>query len=142
MVCMGVTEALIMGLDYQTYSEHFIISSGMSPEGVLPSTREPEGMDALRVHKFGEVSIIMSHLISGVTIRYSQKVSCIAALHRLFMMTAPWGTVNSLLASYDPNYHHLQGLEIFEAPAQPGGADTHPGLEKRPRWIQDGNKPG
>lgn len=91
MICLGITEALILGLDYQAYSTHFLASWHMSEKRAPPSTREPEGMDAMRVCKFWDAAETMRYLLSGVVMQYEKKVPCLMALHRLFVMTNPWG---------------------------------------------------
>ena len=131
MVCLGVTEALILDLDYQAYSEHFVTSEFMTRRHAPPSTREPEGMDAMRVYKFSEVSDLMRSLTSGLPMQHEQKVPCIMALHRLFVMTNPWGPslIYSLqlilTASTDKDWEFFRSLHDPTVPA-----DT-------PDWRED-----
>lgn len=91
LVGLGVTEALLSGLDYQAYSGYFALPFAIPIGYVLPATREPEGADAMRVRKVGEVVYMIIRLLSRSRMSHEQKVPCIAALHRLFVMTHPWG---------------------------------------------------
>lgn len=90
MVCLGVSEALLLGLDYQAYSGDLvepILSAGRVP----PSVRKPEGMDAMRIRKFHDIASMVPGLMSYTKISHERKVPCIMAMHRLFLMTNPWG---------------------------------------------------
>lgn len=91
MVYLGTSESLLSGLDYPAYSGHFGRFSMWSPKHIPPSTREPEGMDAMRVRKFCEVMIRALYVPSGLRLLHEQKAPCIAALHRLYVETNPWG---------------------------------------------------
>ena len=116
MVCVGAAESLISGLDYQAYSGHFRTFSVFSLGYVPPSTREPEGMDEVRVRKFCEVMTKAIRLISGSRMLHEQKAPCLDALHRLFVETNPWGpsqlysSVMGMLHGTDRDFELLRGL--------------------------------
>lgn len=91
MVCLGISESLLGGLDYRAYSGHFGRFSDFVMGSVLPSAREPEGMDEMRVRKFCKVMDKAVRMTSGSRMLHEQKAPCLAALHRLYMETNPWG---------------------------------------------------
>ena len=90
MVCLGISEALLTGLDYGAYSGHFTVW-GMPMMNIPPSTREPKDMDAMRVKKFSDVMEDASRVLSYSRILHEQKIPCIVTLHRLCLETNPWG---------------------------------------------------
>ena len=116
MVCVGVAESLISGLDYRAYSGHFSSFSAFPLGYVPPSTREPRGMDAVRVRKFGEVMVMAIRMMYRSKMLHEQKAPCLAALHRLFVKTTPWGpskfclAVLTVLSGTDRDYELLKGL--------------------------------
>ena len=91
MVHLGLTEALLYGLDYQAYSGHFIEQMYFSSESALQSTLEPKGMDKLRIDKFCAAGRRMENLINRTRMEYEPKMLFLTAVHRLFIMTNPWG---------------------------------------------------
>lgn len=115
LVCLGVTEALLFGLDYQAYSGH-LVDPPMSVGRVPPSVREPEDMDAMRIRKFHDVASIVPRLMSYTRIQHEQKIPCITAMHRLFLMTNPWGPSDSyflfliLISKTDKDWEFLRRL--------------------------------
>ena len=116
MVCLGISESLLFGLDYPAYSGHFGRFSVFMMRCVMPSTREPEGMDEMRVRKFCEVMDMAVRMASGSRMLHEQKAPCLAALHRLYMETNPWGPSRLyslflvILPRTDRDYGLLKGL--------------------------------
>lgn len=116
LVCLGITEALLSGLDYQAYSEYFRWYPDIPDKFSLPSIREPEGIDAMRVRKFCEVFDKGLLVISGARMLHEQKAPCIAATHRLYLKTNPWGPSNlysiilAVSTRTDKDYKFLKGL--------------------------------
>ena len=51
MVYLGLTEALLYGLDYQAYYEYFTMAMDRHSRIVLKSVPEPTSMDEMRVYK-------------------------------------------------------------------------------------------
>ena len=90
LVCIGASESLLSGLEYSAYSGHFEMFPDLSIDRDLKSDREPEGMDAVRVDKFCQV-MLMALRISSARMLHEQKAPLIAALHRLYTETVPWG---------------------------------------------------
>ena len=90
LVCIGASESLLSGLEYSAYSEHFMMFPEIPLERVRPSDREPEGMDAVRVDKFCH-ALRMAMRISNGKIPHEKRAPCMAALHRLYLKTNPWG---------------------------------------------------
>lgn len=116
MVCLGTSESLLSGLDYPAYSEHFSRFSVLPLGHVPPSAREPEGMDAMRVRKFCEVMDRALRMTSRSRMLHEQKAPCIAALHRLYVETNPWGpsrlyaTLLAILPRTDRDHELLKRL--------------------------------
>ena len=121
MVCLGVTEALLLGLDYQTYSA-YLARPMILPGDVPPSVREPEGMDAMRIRKFNDIVLLAPSLMSYKRILHEQKAPCIVAIHRLFLMTNPWGPsrlYSLLLILISTTDRDLEFLRRLHDPAVP-----------------------
>ena len=116
MVCVGAAESLLSGLDYRAYSGHFGALSLFSLGYVPPSTREPEGMDAVRVRKFCELMNRAMRVMFGSRMLHEQKAPCLAALHRLVVKTNPWGpskfcsSILAILPGTDRDYELLKEL--------------------------------
>ena len=123
MVCLGIADALLLGLDYQAYSGYFRLYPDMPEAHVPPSTREPDGVDAMRVHKFCYVLRKATRMLSYSRMLHEQKVPCIIAAHRLYMKTVPWGPshlysrIFTRLPNTDKDYEFLRGLHDPVVPA-------------------------
>lgn len=119
MVCLGTTESLLSGLDYRAYSGHFDMFSEIPLGHVLPSAREPEGMDAMRVRKFCEVMDRALRMTSRSRMLHEQKAPCLAALHRLYVETNPWGPSKhySIILAILPRTDRDHGLlkELYDS---------------------------
>ena len=116
LVCTGTAESLLSGLDYPAYEGYFRLYPELPVGEALPSTRKPEGMDALRVDKFCEVVRKMLAMMSYHRILHEQKAPCIAALHRLYLRTNPWepsrfcSLIITLLSKSDRDKEFLREL--------------------------------
>ena len=85
---LGLTEALLYGLDYPKYSEYFAATMDRG-ERLFGSVPEPTSMDELRVYKFGVASHRLDQLFR-IKLEYEPKILSLVAMHRMFMMTNPW----------------------------------------------------
>lgn len=123
LVYVGISESLLSGLDYPAYSGHFRLFHDTLPWNAPESTREPEGMDLMRVNKFIDVLGLMQRTMSYSRMLHEQKVPCIAALHRMYLETIPWtpsiyySLYLGILCKTDKDYEFLRRLHDPVVPA-------------------------
>ena len=131
MVYLGLTEGLLYGLDYQAHFEYFIAAMDRYSRTFLKSVLKPTSMDELRIYKFGMAADRMNDLMLGINLAYEPKMLCLAAMHRVFVMTNPWepsGFYQTLLLLVPGAKKYYEFMRRMHDPLVP----TH-----TPDWRED-----